>query len=101
MCTGVKGPVASHTRQTLFEWCRLQCHPGKSGGHVFLRLPVLLHNVSNLQPVTELGTPKNMAAALPGINLSYIQWRIQGGGGGGGGGGRWCPDPPDLMMNIL
>ena len=46
---------------------RMQCHPSKIGGHVFLVTTVLLQNVYNLQ--TELGKPKNMAADLPGMTL--------------------------------
>ena len=44
---------------------RLQCHPGKSGGHVFWCLQFcyrMFPATDYLQPVTELGTPKTMAA---------------------------------------
>ena len=55
---------------------RLQCHPGKSGGHVFWCLQSVtecFQSVTDyLQPVTELGTPKNMAAALPGMALQPL-----------------------------
>ena len=37
---------------------RLQCHPGKIGGHVFWRLQFCFQSVTDyLQPVTELGAP--------------------------------------------
>ena len=29
-----------------------------------------------LQPVTELGTPKNMAVALPGMTLQPLYWSL-------------------------
>ena len=55
---------------------RLQCHPGKSGGHVFWCLQSVtecFQSVTDyLQPVTELGTPKNMATALPGMTLQPL-----------------------------
>ena len=55
---------------------RLQCHPGKSGGHVFWCLQSVtecFQSVTDyLQPVTELETPKNMAAALPGMTLQPL-----------------------------
>ena len=55
---------------------RLQRHPGKSGGHVFWCLQSVtecFQSVTDyLQPVTELGTPKNMAAALPGMTLQPL-----------------------------
>ena len=55
---------------------RLQCHPGKSGGHVFgvsSSVTECFQSVTDyLQPITELGTPKNMAAALPGMTLQPL-----------------------------
>ena len=38
--------IYQYIAETAIE--RLQCHPGKSGGHVFLVSPGLLQNVSNL-----------------------------------------------------
>ena len=55
---------------------RLQCHPGKSGDMffgVFRSVTECFQSVTDyLQPVTELGTPKNMAVALPGMTLQPL-----------------------------
>ena len=65
--------IAIRLQPTYIRIERLQCHPGKSGGHVFWCLQSVtecFQSVTDyLQPVTELGTPKNMATALPGIAL--------------------------------
>ena len=55
---------------------RLQCHPGKSGGHVFgvsRSVTECFQSVTDyLLPVTELRIPKNMAVALPGMTLQPL-----------------------------
>ena len=53
---------------------RLQCHSGKSGGHDFVSSSATesFQSVDYYNLVTELGTPKNMAAAIPGITLQPL-----------------------------
>ena len=56
---------------------RLQRHPGKSGGHVFWCLQVCyrMFPICN-RLFTELGTPKNMVVALPGMTLELLYTTI-------------------------